>query len=363
MSKKRAMSLAFALSSKFLEAGNYTAAALPMDSKSRQGLLPASGSQSNDWKVPDAGFVGLSVQSVGCAWGDDFDEVVVYITKGSKRDIGLLPSDLDGVRLRLEKMGKLSVRPEAANSTTHNGNQFERKGRIACGSSCAPAGEQYAGTLGAIVRSQNGSFFLSNNHVFAACNHIPVGMPILSPSNIDTRPGGRAPGEVCRHSEIVELRSGIPNLVPTTRVDAAIAEITDLSKVSSWQGSSKVGYDTPTQVADPTPGLRVKKVGRTTGLTFGTVEAFVPTPTPLPYKSKYFNAVVWISDVWTVRAEPKKAFALGGDSGSLVVSEDGKSAIGLLFAASPSGDYGWIAPIGPVLNSFSGLSLVGNHGV
>jgi hypothetical protein len=40
---------------------------------------------------------------------------------------------------------------------------------------------------------------LSNNHVFAACNHTPVDMPILSPSTADARPGRRAPGELCRY--------------------------------------------------------------------------------------------------------------------------------------------------------------------
>ena len=111
--------------------------------------------------------------------------------------------------------------------------------------------------------------------------------------------------------------------------------------------------------------MRVKKVGRTTGLTFGTIEAHIVAPFPLPYKCKHFSAVVWFQGAWTVRADGAAPFALPGDSGSLVVTEDGASAVGLVFAASQgaTGHYGILIPIDHVLNMFHGLQLVSDHGI
>jgi hypothetical protein len=67
--------------------------------------------------------------------------------------------------------------------------------------------------------------------------------------------------------------------------------------------------------------------------------------------------------VWTVRARMGEIFALAGDSGSLVVTEDGAQAIGIVFAANRSGDFGWIIPMPYVLTAFGGLRLVGGHGI
>jgi hypothetical protein len=111
------------------------------------------------------------------------------------------------------------------------------------------------------------------------------------------------------------------------------------------------------------PNMRVKKVGRTTALTVGELEARIPTPQVISYKAAHFKGRVWFKDVWSVRALPGDVFALAGDSGSLVVTEDGRHAVGLVFAANSTGDYALIIPISCVSNSFGGLSLVGGHGI
>ena len=72
---------------------------------------------------------------------------------------------------------------------------------------------------------------------------------------------------------------------------------------------------------------------------------------------------MWFSNVWTVRSVDGTEFAIAGDSGSLVVAEDNSCAVGVLFAASRSGEYGWIIPMPYVLGAFGGLRLVGRHGV
>jgi hypothetical protein len=199
----------------------------------------------------ESGFEGLAVQSVGFEEGASDPKVHIYVTKGSMKGLRSLPGENDGVKIQVNKMGKVMVRREQASATTNQGSVYVRKNRIACGSSCAPSGENYSGTFGALVKkkgSKNAIFALSNNHVLAACNHVAVGMPILSPSSADARPGARAPGEIARHEEICELRSGEPTLVNPCREDVAIARVTDPKIVSSWQGDSSDGYDTPQRI-------------------------------------------------------------------------------------------------------------------
>ena len=261
-------------------------------------------------------------------------------------------------------MGMVTVRPDAAASATNHGHLFERNARIACGSSCAPTSENCSGTLGALVR-RTGSrqiYLLSNNHVFSGCNHVPKDQPILAPSNADGSPTMRAPGEIGRHDLIHELRSGSPNFISPCEADLALARATNEEIITSWQGDDANGYDTPAAIASPASQMRVKKFGRTTGLTSGLVEARITAPTPVNYNARHFKGVVWFSNVWTVLGIGGP-FALQGDSGSLVVAEDGTKAVGLVFAASNSGDYGWIVPMPTVAASFDGLQFVSGYGV
>lgn len=334
-----------------------------------QGALPAAVGIPEIPEYDEYGFAGLAVQSVGVEEGVDDPKVHIYVTKGSRKAEREIEVGDEEVVVVINRIGRVVIKPETAASVTHAGNVYLRGGRVACGSSCAPSTESYSGTFGALTRKagagNNRVYVLSNNHVLAAGNHIPVGMPILSPANMDARPGVRAPGEIARHAEICELRSGDPALVPVTCDDIAIAEVVDAASVSSWQGDAADGYDTPTANVQLQSNIKVKKVGRTTGLTVGITEARIVAPFAMPYKCKYFNAVVWFRDAWTVRSEGPGPFALPGDSGSLVVTEDGTRAVGVVFAVSQgaSGDYGIIIPIDHVLNKFGGLQLVTNHGV
>lgn len=355
-----ARDLAVTLASHFLAEGNYFS--MPSSiGLGIAGLQPSTTQSSYIFGEEDAGFSGLSIQSVGYEHGNQNELVHIYVTRGSAGALKKLAREINGVKVQVNKMGEVKVRPEMASGAAHHGHLFERNGRIACGSSCAPSNENYSGTFGALVRDASGDMFvLSNNHVLAACNHVPVGMPIVAPSSQDSRPNRRAPSEIGRHHSIVELRSGEPTLVPCAEVDAAIARVSDVQTVSSWQGDSLSGFDTPRSTVLPMSGMRVKKFGRTTGLTLGTVEALIPTKTPLPYKTKNFSAVVWFKNVWTVRSDGADPFALAGDSGSLVVTEDGDMAIGLLFATSPG--YGWIVPLANVLSELGDLELVSGHG-
>jgi hypothetical protein len=368
-----AEAVASQLAYEFLRDGKFTAAQGPVEVRD----LAVSGAAAASIEGFDVlgftgaptdgaseGFGGIAVQSVGYEEGAKSPRVHVYLTRGSQRLIRSLPAEVRGIPIRAHRMGAVNVRPDAAQTSTNQGHLFERDNRIACGSSCGPTSENCTGTLGALIRKNRSSqiYLLSNNHVFAGCNHVPMGQPILSPSTADGRPTIRAPGEIGRHELIHELRSGNPNFVNPCEADLALARATNDAILSSWQGDDVNGYDTPGNMSSPSTSVRVKKFGRTTGLTFGEIEAKVVAPMPVDYLAKHFRGVIWFSNVWTVRGV-SGVFALAGDSGSLVVTEDSSKAVGVVFAANRSGEYGWIIPMPSVAASFGGVRLVSGHGV
>lgn len=359
--------IATRLAYEFLRAGQYSASTGPVELPrlyARAAMVDEVGVDNFAARLEP--FSGLQVQSVGFEDGPEEPKVHLYLTRGSVHSMKALPNKIDDVPVATHKMGAITIRPNAPALSTNRGNVYERKDRICCGTSCGPTSERGAGTLGAIVTMTGGSdlFLLSNNHVFAGCNHVPQNQPILAPSNMDGRPDARAPHEIGRHHAIGELRSGDPLFVKPCDADVALARATNPTGISSWQGDSVNGYDTPTHFAQPTSLIKVKKFGRTTGLTYGEIEARVNTPMPVSYQSNHFKGVVWFTDVWTIRARmPSQHFALPGDSGSLVVSEDASTAVGLVFAGNPSGEYAWMIPMATVISSLGGLQLVGGHGL
>jgi hypothetical protein len=353
------------LSAKFFEEGRYTLSTAHRGKEIRNAIpVAANDSDGVEEVYRKQNFAGLAVQSVGYELGSPKPTVHIYVSKGARKDIAKLPSKEGDVFIKVNKIGRLIIRPEQANSSTSRGNLFLRHSRIACGSSCAPSGENYSGTIGALIRkpSDRKLYVLSCNHVLAACNHVPVGMHIMSPSNKDSSPSYPAPRAIARHKEICELRSGEPTLVSAGREDLALAEITSVDAVSSWQGEDPFGYDAPKQAAVLKSNLSVKKVGRTTGLTIGRLQAALNTPTPVLFRTRHFTATVYFHDVWSVVGQRGAAFALPGDSGSLVVTEDAEKAVGIIFAAQPP-DYALMIPIQHVQSCFSGISLVDRHGV
>jgi hypothetical protein len=356
--------------SHFLEHGNFVFAGPMTHGGSFIDVAPASAGTTAAPYLEESGFAGLAVQSVGYDEGGNDDPVVhIYVTRGSRSAEREIEVQNEPVRVRIERVGKVTVRPETARAVSARGNLYIHNDRVACGSSCAPSSEQIAGTFGALIQKvgavgANRPFFaLSNNHVFAGGNHTPINVPILAPANMDAGPNLPAPKEICRHSEICELRSGDPAFVSPVSEDIAIARIVNPAFVSSWQGDDENGFDTPNSLIAPTTGMRVKKFGRTSGLTFGIIAAAV-LPFPLPYVCKQFKATVWVRGAWTIRTEsPGEPFAIAGDSGSLVTDEAAEKAIGVIFAATPSGDLGYMIPMTHVATLLGGLRLVRAHGV
>lgn len=79
----------------------------------------------------------------------------------------------------------------------------------------------------------------------------------------------------------------------------------------------------------PTLNMTVRKSGRTTGVTQGRVTLLNATINITYDTSRGERTARFTGQVLT------EAMSQGGDSGSLVVDESGRNAVGLLFAGSP----------------------------
>ena len=181
------------------------------------------------------------------------------------------------------------------------------------GYSIAPFNKYDYGTLGCIVtklgKNKKRTFYiLSNNHVLAYYNPLPIGTNILQPAKADS--GNINTDVVASLFEFVPLKEEF-NREYTAYVDAAIAKINDDSLVSAIIASSgKIKG-----VADAIPNTYVKKSGRATGLTEGTI-----TTIDVTYDYSY---IIFKKQIF---ARLKND---GGNSGSVLLNRDNK-AIGLL---------------------------------
>jgi hypothetical protein len=201
-----------------------------------------------------------------------------------------------------------------------------------------------AGTLGYFCRSLRLGddpakvHVLSNNHVLANVNQGGPDDEIYQPGPAD---GGAASDRAAELRRFVPIElDGSPN-----KVDAAIAEL--LPGVR-WQ-PELCAIGRITGVQDGVEGMEVRKHGRTTGYTEGTItdesyDALVGVDRDDPNGIGLFQAQLRIE-----RASAFPAFGLAGDSGSLVVSKAVPQAVGLYFAGPPGGSYGIASPIADVL--------------
>lgn len=176
-----------------------------------------------------------------------------------------------------------------------------------------------AGTFGALVRDVCPPcrvHILSNNHVLANTNAAAIGDPVLQPGAYD---GGTLRGDTVAHlARFVPITLGDPEKY--NLVDCALATPTDLRLVTA----SVVGQGVPKGTVEATLGMAVTKSGRTTQITTGKViDVNATVAVNYGVGVAYFRNQIITS-----------AMSQGGDSGSLLLSEQGQRATGLLFAGS-----------------------------
>lgn len=213
-----------------------------------------------------------------------------------------------------------------------------------------------AGTLGALVRDASSQLYiLSNNHVLANQNDAVIGDPALQPGPFD---GGTAADQIGTLAAFQPINFSGGN----NTIDVAIARVTDPSTVSNFtplddgygQPSAKIFGDANNdRVFDDKAallGLNVQKYGRTTKLTHGQITGINGTIS-VCYEQLFIFCVKSATFVDQLIIG-SGTFSGGGDSGSLIVTDDAnKNPVGLLFAG---GSTSTIANrIDLVLNQFS----------
>lgn len=212
-----------------------------------------------------------------------------------------------------------------------------------------------AGTLGCLVKKGNDIYILSNNHVLANSNTASAGDSVIQPGAHD---GGQNPADkIATLSEFVPIvfeEDGDGGTTsPPCEIGLQTASV--LNTLASWIGSSTrlrsyriqqienkvdcaiakpvnpedvineiLGFGQITGIKEAELGMQIKKSGRTTGLTNGTIEQINVTARV----SYGVNKTALFTDQLLAGA-----MSQGGDSGSAVLSDD-NNLIGLLFAGS-----------------------------
>lgn len=175
-----------------------------------------------------------------------------------------------------------------------------------------------AGTFGAVVKKNNKTFILSNNHVLADENQLPLNSPVFQSGLLD---GGKtATDQIGKLAQFVQL---LPNV--SNKVDAAIAQVVKQSDVTSAvlfigapKGSKKAEID-----------MNVHKFGRTTSYSVGRIVS-IDTDVKVGYETGDYT----FGEQIIIVGEGGKSFSDSGDSGSLILERSSQKAVGLLFAGS-----------------------------
>jgi hypothetical protein len=202
---------------------------------------------------------------------------------------------------------------------------------------CRPvANRVWGGTLGAVVKDNvtGKPMLLSNFHVLSVDKSWSDGDPIAQPARTD--------GGACPIAEVGVLKRAVLG----GQVDCAVAELS--SRQTDWE-IVEIGKINGRNTA--TVGETVRKRGRTTGLTYGTVDTIDLT---VSLDFGHGIGTIELTNQIGIKPDPTRSAKFGdsGDSGSVIIN-DANEVVGLYFAGDPSNPYGLANPIDAVLTALN----------
>jgi hypothetical protein len=228
-----------------------------------------------------------------------------------------IPSKIDGVPTDVIESGRFFAQATPIAQTRL------RPAKGGCSIGFQGSGFVMAGTLGCLVTDGKKRFILSNNHVIADENKLPLNSPIFQPGLLDN---GTVPGDrIARLAKMIKILK----LPKDNHVDAAIA-VLDKNTLASALILPKVGKLASTTTVPAVEKMKVHKHGRTTGYTQGHV-IDVAADVNVQYDmgvARFVDQIIIVGD--------DGSFSDSGDSGSLIVDRATQQATGLLFAGSSS---------------------------
>ena len=307
------------------------------------------------------GLPGVAGTAVGLT-SDGRPAVKIYTEAAS---VPGLPERLEGIPVVVEVTGKFIAKPETARNsetrtasactihTCSNTSVWPLPVPIGVSTSSNAILEDYcfSGTISARVKNAAGAIYaLSNNHVYALMNTVPLGTAILQPGLADTQcspTGSNDIGVLSAYAPIAFCKGWRGNHCPSNTIDAAIA----LSKKTELGNATPpAGYGAPSsKTVTAFVGQAVEKYGRTTSLTTGVI-----TGIDASVKVSYLTGTALFVGQLLVGSCPSTCIG-AGDSGSLLVTNDrsgNHNPVGLVFAGNSSGSLAIANQIGPVLSYF-----------
>ena len=252
-----------------------------------------------------------------------------------------VPRSLGGVETDVEGTGEIRAQ------------LYDRVYRPAPGgvsiSACAPG---LTGTLGCLVSRGSELFILSNNHVIAGHNALPLNSSIAQPGGADF---GVCPGHI-----IARLAQFVPITFSTNAFNAIDAAIARTSPELVDHRILRPGGRKPLQAADlvnPRLNMRVHKSGRTTEFTKGLITAAKVT-VDITYAG--FGLARFVNQFRV--AGLSGIFSDSGDSGSVVQTFGDLHVgvnipVGLLFAGNAATNTTFFNDIQTVVKTFQ-VSIV-----
>ncbi|HSD64500.1 MAG TPA: hypothetical protein VLB50_11900 [Ignavibacteriaceae bacterium] len=311
-------------------------------------------------KIPDV---------IGTAVGltNDGRPCILVLTKSdikadalAKGNINPLPDKLENVPVEIMVTGEIKTfRGTPGGGISHTAKQTPP---IKLGTS---GGWRYdlangyccGGTLGSLVNIGSSKYILSNYHVFESDivsggngRIAQTGDPIVQPGLIDISCNAANGQDVAT----LEKKSSLPG----SNVDCSVAKI--LNGMVDPSGSILEINTISANTVAASINQKVKKSGRTTGLTRSTISGLNATVS-VTYENECAGGTAFTKTFTgqIVIANRGSKFLNSGDSGSLMVEDVSSNprAVGLLFAGSSTSAIA--NPINQVL-SFLGATMVGN---
>jgi len=300
------------------------------------------------------GVVGTAITA-----GTDGKPAIMILTESAMGS--RLPQTIDGYTVIENVTGKIHAYKASGGGTSHTAKQTPPIQLGTSGGNVNDLANGFccSGTLGSLVTKGGVQYILSNSHVFAG-DVVSGGNGKVAQIGDDVNQPGLVDNNCSTaNTNVVADVSSLSTLYPpnsTPNVDCSIAQVR--SGMVATNGSIlEIGTLSASTVA-ASVGQAVKKSGRTSGLTRGTIGALNATVT-VGYEdecggtafNKTFTGQIIVS-------QRRSSFLASGDSGSLMVEDVATNprAVGLLFAGSSTSAVA--NPIGAVL-SHLGATMVG----
>jgi len=234
---------------------------------------------------------------------------------------------------------------------------IETGGQLEIGISIGPR-DSGVGTLGAFISRADGNYILSCNHVMVSTIGARITKSFTQGDSI-YHPGREAGVRLDATREIAKLSNYVPlSRTEENDIDSAIAKLEDnwghtVTQVPFGRHYPNEGR-VITVMHKPDEQLQrdmvVCKIGRSTLYTRGLVRAVDIDRLPV---RMYGQGNLLFSDVIEIRSIKKdEPFSVPGDSGSLVFTENGLEAIGLVFSGGWRNDsykLTYVCKLNPIL--------------